>query len=105
MHGEEEALKAKKTAEELFSNKRISDNMPSITFSKNILDINIVQLLIEANLVSSKSEAKRLIEQNGISLNQEKVTSIEKMITFNDLNNDVLVLQKGKKNFLKVIFE
>ncbi len=67
-----EAVKARKTAEELFNNKDISDNIPSITISKDLLDINIIDLLTEANLVSSKSEARRLNEQNGISLNQEK---------------------------------
>lgn len=79
--------------------------MPSITISKDLLDINIVDLLTETYLVSSKSEARRLIEQNGISLNQEKVESVEQLITISDLNNNSLVLQKGKKVFLKVNFE
>ena len=105
VHGEEEAIKARQTAEELFSNKGISDNMPSVTLSKDILDINIVDLLIETNLVSSKSEARRLIEQNGISLNQEKVGSVDQVVTINNLTDNSLVLQKGKKVFLKVIFE
>ena len=55
VHGEYEAIKAKQTAEELFSNKGISDNMPSITISKDLLDINIIDLLTETNLVTSKS--------------------------------------------------
>lgn len=105
VHGEDEAIKARQTAEELFSNKGISDNMPSTTISKDLLEINIIDLLIETNLVSSKSEARRLIEQNGISLNQEKVKSTEQLVTANDLNDNSLVLQKGKKVFLKVIFE
>ena len=105
VHGEEEAIKAKITSEELFGNKKISDNMPNITLSKNILDINIVDLLIETKITSSKSEAKRLIEQNGISINQEKVISSEQVITTNELKDNSLVIQKGKKVFLKVIFE
>ena len=105
VHGEDEANKARKTAEELFSNKGISDNMPSIKISKKLLDINIVDLLVETKLVSSKSEARRLIEQNGISLNQEKVKSTEQLVTSNDLNDNSIVLQKGKKIFLKVNFE
>ena len=79
--------------------------MPSITISKELLDINIIDLLIETNIVSSKSEARRLIEQNGISLNQEKVKSTEQLVTSNDLNENSLVLQKGKKVFLKVNFK
>ena len=104
VHGEEEALKAKQTAEELFSNKGVSDNMPTVTLSKDILDINIIDLLIATNLVTSKSEARRLIEQNGISLNQEKVNSVKQIITKDNLTSNSLVLQKGKKVFLKVIF-
>ena len=104
VHGEEEALKAKQTAEELFSNKGVSDNMPTVTLSKDILDINIIDLLMATNLVTSKSEARRLIEQNGISLNQEKVNSVEQIITKDNLTSNSLVLQKGKKVFLKVIF-
>lgn len=79
--------------------------MPSITISKNLSDINIIDLLTETNLVSLKSKARRLIEQNSISLNQKKVKSTEQLIIVNDLNNKSLVLQKGKKVFLKVNFE
>lgn len=105
VHGEDEAIKARQTAEELFSNKGISDNMPSITISKDLLDINIIDLLTKMSLASSKSEARRLIEQNGISLNQEKVKSTGQLVTTNDLKENSLVLQKGKKVFLKVNFE
>lgn len=105
VHGEEEAMKARQTAEELFGNKKCSDNMPSVSISKKLLDIRVVDLLVETKLVSSKSEAKRLIEQNGVSINQEKVKSIEQLVTDNDLKDSSLVLQKGKKVFLKVHFE
>lgn len=105
VHGEEEAIKARQTSEELFSNKGISDNMPTKTLSKEKLDINIVDLLVETNLVSSKSEARRLIEQNGISINNEKVKSVNELITKENLNDNFITIQKGKKVFLKVIFE
>ena len=105
VHGEEEAIKARQTAEELFSNKGISDNMPSITISKDLLDINIMDLLTEANLVSSKSEAKRLIEQNGVSINKEKVQDKDLIITSDNLDNNSLIIQKGKKKFIKLLFK
>ena len=105
VHGEEEAIKARKTSEELFSNKGISDNMPTMTLSKEKLNINIVDLLVETNLVTSKSEARRLIEQNGISINQTKVNSINDLITKESLTENFIIIQKGKKIFLKVIFE
>ena len=105
VHGEEEAIKARKTSEELFSNKGISDNMPTQTISKDKLNINIVDLLVETNLVTSKSEARRLIEQNGISINNEKVSCVNDLITKESLNENFIIIQKGKKVFLKVIFE
>ena len=90
VHGEEEAIKTRQIAEELFSNKGISENMPSTTISKEQLGINILDLLVETNLVSSKSEVRRLVEQNGISVNQEKIQSVEKVIT----NEDFIIIQK-----------
>ena len=105
VHGEEEALKAKATSEELFSNKGISENMPTIKLPKEKLNINIVDLLVETNLVTSKSEARRLIEQNGISVNNEKATDVNFIIISSNLNENFIIIQKGKKVFLKVIFE
>ena len=102
VHGEEEAIKARQTAEELFSNKGISENMPSVKFDSNKLDINVLDLLVDIKIVSSKSEARRLMEQNGISINQEKESNIDRIITKDDFNNGELIVQKGKKVFLKV---
>ena len=79
--------------------------MPSIELSKTLLNINIINLLVESGLVTSKSEARRLIEQNGISLNQKKISSVEHIITDKDLKDNSLILQKGKKVFLKIIFK
>ena len=94
VHGEEEAIKAKETAEELFTKKGISENMPTKTISKDKLNINIVDLLVETNLVTSKSEARRLIEQNGISVNNEKVSSVNELITKDKLNERFIIIQK-----------
>ena len=105
VHGEEEAIKARKTSEELFSNKGISDNMPTQTISKDKLNINVVDLLVETNLVTSKSEARRLIEQNGISINRIKENDVNKIIDDSDFKDGFIVIQKGKKVFLKVELE
>ena len=102
VHGEEEAIKARQTAEELFSNKGVSENMPSVKFDSNKLDINVLDLLTEVEMVSSKSEGRRLMEQNGISINQEKETNTDRIITKEDFTNGELIIQKGKKVFLKV---
>ena len=104
VHGEEEAIKSRQIAEELFSNKGVSENMLSTTISKEKLGINILDLLVETNLVSSKSEARRLVEQNGISVNQDKIQSVDKTINNEDLNDNFVIVQKGKKVFLKIIF-
>lgn len=105
VHGEEEAINARKIAEELFSNKGVSENMPSTTISKEKLGINILNLLFETNLVSSKSEARRLVEQNGISINQIKVTDVNRIIEESDFKDGFIVVQKGKKVFLKIKIE
>ena len=105
VHGEEEAIKAKNTAEELFNNNGISDNMNSITLDKNLLDSNVLDILVSSGIVSSKNEGKRLVEQNGISINQEKVNDINMLITNELLTDDFIIIQKGKKVFLKVIFK
>ncbi len=86
------------------ANKNITDNIDTITTELS-LPISVVDLLYGVNITSSKSEARRLIAQNGISVNQEKVTSVEKRITIEDLHNNSLIIQKGKKVFLKVIFK
>src|SRR5574344_1605390 len=102
VHGEEEAKKAQNTAEDLFGGGSYSNDMPTKTILKEALDINILDLLVEVGIVSSKSEGRRLIEQNGISLNQEKVTDIDKMISLIDFKNNYIIIQKGKKIFLKL---
>ena len=105
VHGEEEALKAKETSEELFSNKGISDNMPTKTIKESELNVNVLNLLVNMELVSSKSEGRRLMEQNGISINQEKETNVDRTITKDDFNDGFIIVQKGKKVFLKIKLE
>ena len=105
VHGEDEAINAKQIAEELFAGIGVSENMPSIIISKEKLEINILDLLVETNLVSSKSEARRLVEQNGISINQTKENDVKRMIDESDFKEGFIIVQKGKKVFLKVILE
>jgi len=105
VHGEEQAIKAQTIAEELFTGAGISDNMPSITISKEKLGTNVLDLLVEINLVSSKSEARRLVEQNGISINQAKENNVNRIINESDFKDGFIIIQKGKKVFLKVKLE
>ena len=107
VHGEEEALKVKKASEDIFNNKGNSDNTETKKVSKEILKeaINVVEVLMLSGIFESKSEARRLIDQNGVSINNNKVTSTDMLIDMNLLDNDALLIQKGKKKFIKLIFE
>ena len=107
VHGEEEALKVKKASEEIFSNKGNSDNTETIEISQDVIvqGINVIEILMLSNLFESKSEARRLIQQNGIKINGEKVTDIHMMIGSEQLDNNTLLIQKGKKTFKKILFK
>lgn len=107
VHGEEEALKIEKASEDIFANKGDSDSAE--TFEVEQKDITkgilLVDLLLNSRLVISKSEARRLIQQNGIRLNNEKETDVNKEITLKDFNDHSLIIRKGKKQFKKVIIK
>ncbi len=95
LHGEEEANKARETSEAIFSGK-VSDDMPAVSVkSTNILDI-----LVESGLAPSKSEARRLVEQGGVSIDGEKVLDANYI-----LEKEEFVLQKGKKKIVKIVIE
>ena len=92
---------------ELFANKGNTKDVETFEITKEDLDngILLTELLVNANLVSSKSEGKRMIEQNGISLNGTKETDAAKTITKDDFEKDGLLIQKGKKSFKKIIIK
>lgn len=104
VHGKEEADKVKKASEEVFANGGISDNMPTVKLSKDKFEDGMlfVDLLFEAGVTSSKSESRRLIQQGGVSLNRQKVSDITKLVETSDFVDGSVILQKGKKTFVKV---
>lgn len=106
VHGEEEALKVKKASEDIFSNKGNSLDTKAINLAKDILKDkpNVIDILMLTEIFESKSEARRLILQNGVSINGEKVSSIDLEITLDMLQDNTLLIQKGKKNFIKLVF-
>lgn len=101
LHGEEEAIKARKISEEVFSKGYSSEGMPSmdVVLSENM---NILDLLVSTNIAPSKSEARRLVIGNGISINSEKQTNPDLLITEDLFNDNSLVISKGKKTHIKV---
>lgn len=83
----------------------VPENIDVYELDKSSIDngILITDLLVKSGIVSSKSEGKRMIEQNGISINGIKETNSSKMITINDFVDNEIIIQKGKKSFKKVV--
>ena len=107
VHGKEEADKAKAAAYALFSGSGDSENMPTTEISDEDLSddiINIVNLVVKCGFASSKGEAKRLIQQGGISVNDEQISILDKSFTKNEIKNG-LKIKKGKKHFHKVTYK
>jgi tyrosyl-tRNA synthetase len=105
VHGEEEASKAQESARALFSSGSAA-NMPAYTLTDKDLNdgvVDILTLLHSSGLVPSKSEARRAVQQGGVSVDGEKVTDIHKSYELSEISSDGLVLKKGKKNFRKIL--
>ena len=105
VHGQEEAERAQATARAIFSGAGDSENMPTTEVPADMLEdgsANIVDLLLLAELVKSKSEARKLIAQNGVSLNGEAVGSHEDRVTKEQLAEGAIV-RKGKKTYRKFV--
>lgn len=98
VHGEEEANKALQAAKNLFAGVGDDSTMPSIELELED-EVNLLDLLVKAELAASKSEARRLVEQGGISIDGEKKTNPNEMIKI----SESIKIKKGKKIFLKVI--
>ena len=108
IHGEEEALKAKQTAEELFENRQNADNMPTVELAKDSFvdgTIGLLDVMVVANVAKSKGEGKTLIAGGGVSLDDEKVTDVFKKLNLADFEKGYVVLKKGKKVFIKLVIK
>ncbi len=101
LHGEEEAIKARKISEEVFSKGYSSEGMPSVEV-KLSENMNILDLLVKTDIAPSKSEARRLVIGNGISINSEKQSNPDLLITEDLFKDNSLVISKGKKTHIKV---
>ncbi len=106
VHGEEEAKKAETAAKSIFGAGG-SENMPeAVIRDEDYLDgkIDVVGLLVAAGLAKNRSEARRNVEQGGVIVNQEKVTDPKTAYTKDDLKGE-FIIQRGKKNFRKIVVE
>lgn len=105
VHGEEEARKAQDAARKVFAGGGLSQDMPTTEFAAERLSegIDILTLLTETKLAPTRSEARRLVTQGGISVNGEKVSDIAKTFTQQDFNEEqALLIKKGKKGYHQV---
>ena len=105
VHGEEEAEKAQKAAKALFVQGGASADMPECVLAdEDFTDgsIDILSLLVKAELAATRSEARRNVTQGGVTLDGEKVTDIKAAYTADDFMGDGKVLKRGKKKFKKI---
>lgn len=107
IHGEEEAKKAKESAKALFSGGNAADMPTAVITEADLKDgsIDILGLLVGSSLAASRAEARRNVEQGGVTVNGEKITDIRKAYTPEEIMTEDFVLKRGKKKFCKVIFQ
>ena len=107
VHGEEEAKKAETAAKALFVGGSDSEHMPTTEIAEADLTddaMDIMTVLVKSGLCDSKSDARRNIQQGGVTVDDEKVTDISKTYSADELKNGIVV-RRGKKNFNKVILK
>ena len=107
VHGEEEAKKAQEAARTVFASGGISENMPTITYTKEALanGLDLITVLVDTKLCSGRGDARRNMEQGGVRLNDEKITDPARKLTEADIHDGVILIRKGKKNIYKVVIE
>ena len=106
VHGEEEATKAKEASHALFAGGGSHDNMPTVELSAEDFadgDLDIMGLLVKAGLCESRGDARRNVQQGGVSVADEKVSDIATMYTADFFAGDGVVVRRGKKKFVKVV--
>jgi tyrosyl-tRNA synthetase len=103
VHGEKEAEKAKKAAEALFvGGQQDMNNVPTVEIHKDSLGSFIVDLLVDVDILPSKSEVRRLIKQNGLTVNDKKVTDPNYVVTEDDFKDGYMLVRRGKKNYNRI---
>ena len=100
IHGEEEAKKAEEASNALFNGQGSLDNMPTVNVEA--YDISLIDAIIKTNIAPSKGQARTLITQGGISLNDEKITDVNYVLSADDFKEGYAILKKGKKVFYKL---
>ena len=105
VNGEEEAEKAQIASRNLFAGGGVTGDIPTTTYAKADLDEgkDILTLLVDTKLAASRGEARRLVQQGGVSVNGEKVAAIDKTFTTAEFNEEAaLLIKKGKKSYHQI---
>jgi len=108
VHGEEEALKAQEGARALFSGAGDTAHMPTVTVNADDFaerDMDIMAVLVKAGLCDSRSDARRAVQQGGVTVDGEKVSDIATSYKLDDFSGDGKVVKRGKKKFAKIVTE
>jgi tyrosyl-tRNA synthetase len=105
VHGQEAAEKAQQAAEALFGGSGALDNAPTVTITPDKLGMSAIDILTETKIFASKSEGRRLIQQGGLTIGDIKVTDLEFLITEELINDNSLLIRKGKKNYYRIVVE
>ncbi|WP_297435753.1 tyrosine--tRNA ligase [uncultured Clostridium sp.] len=105
IHGEEEARKAMEAAESVFGAGQNMDNVPTIEISKEEIGAELLGVLAENGVFKSKGEGRRLIQQGGVSVNDEKLVDDKKVIEESDFKDDMILVKRGKKKFYKIVIK
>ena len=108
VHGEEKATKAQEAARALFSGAANTENMPTVALSADDFEdgqVQIIKIMLKAGLIKSNGEGRRLIQQGGVSVDDQKVTDPLSTVSAADFEKGHIILKKGKKVFYKVTVE
>ncbi|MFA6851310.1 MAG: tyrosine--tRNA ligase [Selenomonadaceae bacterium] len=103
VHGEEEAAKAKAAAEALFGGSGELENVPTIIITEADFGMKYLDLLTREKIFASKSEGRRLIQQNGVSINNEKSTDVDCVFQPDDFKDGAILIKKGKKKYYRLV--
>ncbi len=104
VHGEDEANKVKAAAEAVFAGGGVSENMPT-TVIADVVGMGVLDMLVATGLCASKGEARRIVQQNGLSINDAKYTDVNGTVTADMLTDEGIIIKKGKKVFHRVVTE
>ena len=103
VHGAEEADKAKAAAEAVFGGSGSNENMPTIALTAEDAGKKLLDILVAGNVFASKGEGRRLIQQNGLSLNDAKVADADYVLADSDFHEGEAIVKKGKKKFYRLV--